>query len=865
MVGWSKTVSDVMPSTPSGVITNVYIVELTRWGISNTGTAPLQTTQGINNAFKWAFQQGYNYVRLPAGTYLVGKGGIENDLSETSCIYIQSNTTLDLRGCIIIKETNAWNFYSIIRLNNTSNSVLLGGKIQGDRATHNYSNNGWTYEGNRGIVGDGSIHNLLLDGVEVCDLPGYCVAFSGSNYEWAVIDGSIPQIEAGTFDSNGAPQANPNFVRTNRYYSLMDKDFMARLNTLGYFMITGNGYGSYGNRYDGGPVNLSTTMFSVFFYDSTGKFLGKLERRSYEPIPQSLFPVESTQFKVSFRYEFAKIITSTLRIGFNFLQLARNIRIANCKLHDSYALGIAFSASIGTIVENNEIYNMGGAQKAIGKRLYPFPMGIDIEDGGNATQHFTIRNNIFRENELHISIVQARNALIEGNQFIGGNGVVFQGPKGTNLVSRHNQYNGCTATGESNSFVIFEKDHFVGATFSLYHESIYEECVFDECQINVISFVYDTFVAGNSYTAGTAWLPKVFNGFYYVPSNNSFDQWVNIKYTIESYVISNKKVYKCSVAGAGISTIKPTHLSGPVSSADGYTWVYLNDALEPVWKTDGTDTIDNFGTTWKSLKFDPTYDQVSFRNCKFNYNQPEAYNGWLLRRCNLEFTNCNFKVNSGRYFVDGATGFDLSGKNSMIFKDCEINTLGELGNMIVDKLYFIRTRLIGLNNSYMNSSPLTAKRLLLEECSVDNCNLWFRGAINGTGRNATLRNNRITLTKTMKIASSTLVEGVYLSNYEAVFLEGNHIETPSVTVDMRGMAIAVEYFIKVTDIYFNSANVNSKIELRGSFRASGDVTPIPKTTAVIKDSYFTRATLTKTASFVSQVVTNIGEGITPIS
>ncbi|HEY0838947.1 MAG TPA: hypothetical protein VGD74_02050, partial [Vulgatibacter sp.] len=61
-----------------------YAVELERWGISADGTNAEATTDGINAAIRWAAAQGFQRVRLPAGTYLVGKrlhdhytGGIE--------------------------------------------------------------------------------------------------------------------------------------------------------------------------------------------------------------------------------------------------------------------------------------------------------------------------------------------------------------------------------------------------------------------------------------------------------------------------------------------------------------------------------------------------------------------------------------------------------------------------------------------------------------------------------------------------------------------------------------------------------------------------------------------------------------------
>lgn len=50
---------------------NAYTIELERFGISNDGTHPVETSKGINAALQHAKQAGKNLIVFPPGTYLI--------------------------------------------------------------------------------------------------------------------------------------------------------------------------------------------------------------------------------------------------------------------------------------------------------------------------------------------------------------------------------------------------------------------------------------------------------------------------------------------------------------------------------------------------------------------------------------------------------------------------------------------------------------------------------------------------------------------------------------------------------------------------------------------------------------------------
>ena len=65
----------------------------------------MQTTQGINNAFVWARDNGFQAVQLPVGKYLIDKN---------NAINFCDNTTYGLYNCIFIKESNNLPKYNIL-------------------------------------------------------------------------------------------------------------------------------------------------------------------------------------------------------------------------------------------------------------------------------------------------------------------------------------------------------------------------------------------------------------------------------------------------------------------------------------------------------------------------------------------------------------------------------------------------------------------------------------------------------------------------------------------------------------------------------------------------------------------------------
>lgn len=826
----------------SGLPSNVYIIELSRWSISNDGTNPLATTQGINEALVWAKTNNYNYVKLPAGTYTVAKGvntGVYpyqiRDTSASGCIIPQSDTTLDLYGCTIQKETNYWAWYVIIDIDRARNVTILGGTIVGDKTTHDFTTIGSPYiheNANAIRIGNGS-ENITLENMEIKDCPGYNIDLTGT-YSQIELTNST-QWEAGTFNSTtGVASTNANFMRMNRYFQISTLEDIAigggisdnATTNGGYFAIWGDGYSSFGTRTGGGPVNLSKVVFELYCYDATDVFKGVRKKRANDAIYINTLPAGTTQFKLAVRYVLADIIPSTINVQINAFTYASAIVIRNCKIHSSYSLAIAFTGAQQVLIENCEMYNIGYSLTAVGRQLYPFPMAIDIEDGGNINQKIIIRNNVFRDNEaLHISAYHVRNLLIENNTFgavtnIGSGGVNFIGSRGSNLISRNNSYHCVIGNGQGN--VLFQNDLFIDATLELQYETTYEGCVFENIGFILNIVTYSDWVASTAYTAGSIVLPTVKTGTW----------------------LTNPLYYVCTTAGTATAT-------------------------QPTWQTDMTDTTDAGGGVWKANRYyvDKDYEKITFRSCTVNYTKVDGLIPWITRRGAVDFSDCKFYLtNAAGFFTDNSTIFDYVLKNSFKFTKCEFNSINKF-NLMGDKITFSETTFNGESGGggSGSNSYFKANTLIVQNCKINNYDLKLTGRANTNSKSVIFANNTIMLNKTQRVFGVNN-EGVLIRNYENVFVENNKATMVSSTVVARALTIYIENFLKMTGNYFESATSSNKLELFGAFRDATYTNVAPVTTTVVIDKNFAKLyAILADATYTAQVDTTIGDGVTAIT
>lgn len=80
----------------------------------------------------------------------------------------------------------------------------------------------------------------------------------------------------------------------------------------------------------------------------------------------------------------------------------------------------------------------------------------------------------------------------------------------------------------------------------------------------------------------------------------------------------------------------------------------------------------------------------------------------------------------------------------------------------------------------------------------------------------------------------------------------------------RALTVYAEKFLKITDNYFESNNINNKLELFGARRDANYALSVPSLSAALNNNYSIQYSLQPDAAYTSQKIRTIGDGITAV-
>ena len=355
-----------------------YPVELSRWGIHRDGTEPRATTKGINQAIRWARENGYEGVLLEAGTYLISKD---------SRIELVSHMRFELdRAAVIQKEANSHERYDTLYIGpDVSHVTIRGGAYRGDREDHDYSS-GETHEGGYGIVVMGG-SDIIIEGVTATN-------FTGDGIYIAAMDHYIDtlyaaDLEHGGIDSSGKAIPDSQKIRSkNKMKTGLKKSIF---NERQVFQLAR-------------PQNLAKdSLFDVFFYTASGKFLGaeKNLEFAYSNVP---IPAAANYYRVVFKQTEIKGVT----VGSYAQAIAKNVVVRHSELAFNRRQGISVSGGEQILIEDNTIHDTSGTAPE---------SGIDIEGGYLPNQSIQIKSNYLYNNKAYdIILFDGKDAIVRGNR-----------------------------------------------------------------------------------------------------------------------------------------------------------------------------------------------------------------------------------------------------------------------------------------------------------------------------------------------------------------------------------------------------------------------------------------------------------------
>ena len=332
--------------------------DLAKFQISSNDTNPIETTAGLTQMLKWASEQGYRKVVLPAG----GKYRID----ENATVQMATRLTLDMNGSTFKLNPNGKAGCLMFEFVNCFDSHVINGVFEGDIKEHDYAkapnNSEWV---NCLCISEGSEY-CSVENVTIRDVTGYgsCTnhrhSFSRSQDVGEFLDGEI--------DEQG--REIPSDVRTTTKKWVNVEEFVKSHGFLQLGIYLG---------YQGNPAR--HWVYKAHFFDAEKKYIETVEGYLY----RRLYPPKNAKFA---RFTLLSSAKPTNLAAYNF-RAPYNCAFVNIKHENIRCVGMALSGFNNLLVEGCSFENCG--QKLA-------RCAFDAEDGWDMMQDLTFRNNFFGTN-----------------------------------------------------------------------------------------------------------------------------------------------------------------------------------------------------------------------------------------------------------------------------------------------------------------------------------------------------------------------------------------------------------------------------------------------------------------------------------
>ena len=370
---------------------NEYITteeDLTTYGISNTNdtTMTTSTREGLQKLLDDKQAAGYNRLKLLEGTYRIDHLGT---------IYIPTMFTLDMNGATLKLHEFAGDKALMMELNNTFDSHVINGTIEGDYYNHDYTNSPNNSEWVTGISISGNSIYCSYENMIVKDITGY----GGSNGLGEARDNSsnFTYLQTKAIgDTFKLGDINRNTGESIESTSRTTCDFIdiSGYIDIGYICVS---------IYLGYQGNTCGTWNLIYhFYDENKKFIRSIDGYQYRIVG---IPTNTKFMKVTILNE-----SYPNNLHYHLFKIPTHCSFKNIKFDNCRAVGLAQSAMKDMLVEDCEFTNSG---QTLAKCAY------DAEDGWDLMQDVTCKHLNFHDNPANDFLTCAgHNFIIE--DFVDG-------------------------------------------------------------------------------------------------------------------------------------------------------------------------------------------------------------------------------------------------------------------------------------------------------------------------------------------------------------------------------------------------------------------------------------------------------------
>lgn len=332
-------------------------------------TEATNTRVGLQQLLDDKQAEGYNKVKLLKGTYRISCTGSK----ET--IYIPDRLTLDMNGATLKLNQFTGSSCMMVELNNTFDSHVINGIIEGDYFTHDYQNSPNSSEWACGINICGEAKYSSFEDIEIKNITGYGSTNGIANsrdgklgYVYGGVGGYVNSFSYGDIDRNTGKDIT-GFDRTRT-------DFIPTkgIESIGYASI------SKYLGYQGIPFD-TTWNLVVYFYDENKNFIKSTDVYQYRrfAVPSNARYVRVVSLKETYAKDL-NLLLFRIPTHCSF----KRIKHDNCR-----CVGMAPSAMNNMLFEDCE-FTRSGQNSA--------NCAFDAEDGWDMMQDVTFRRFNFYDN-----------------------------------------------------------------------------------------------------------------------------------------------------------------------------------------------------------------------------------------------------------------------------------------------------------------------------------------------------------------------------------------------------------------------------------------------------------------------------------
>ena len=350
--------------------TREYVLELERFGISNDGSNPVETSRGLNRALQHAKTSGANRIVFPKGVYLI---------SETDPVVIDhQDTIIDLNGATLQINANGLPKYSVMEIVDGAQNVrVTNGTLRGDRDRHEFGGKMKSHEWGHGLIVHGG-RNLEIDHLRLTNVTGdgANTRFTGTRTRpelLARIAHSIyaKHLESGGFSETGGKIGDKEKTRSIEPFDLTkcqgEFEFGYSTGYLGYPFVKGREY-------------------QAWFYDARMKFVAAKKCLQFRKV---VIPADAKFVHLEFNQPEVTDVPAHAGAGKgSFVGRISNftgpvdVHFHHNTLVGNRRLGMGYCGGRQWVIEDNLFEGNGGTAPGY---------GVDFEDGWEFMQDVVFR------------------------------------------------------------------------------------------------------------------------------------------------------------------------------------------------------------------------------------------------------------------------------------------------------------------------------------------------------------------------------------------------------------------------------------------------------------------------------------------